>query len=150
MRIAIGNDHAATDLKMELIPFLESMGHEVTNYGTDGKESCDYPIYAHRVCEAVLSGQADRGILICGTGVGISLAANKHKGIRCALCSEPVTAKLTREHNNSNVIAFGARVIGIEVAKAIVTAYLNAEFTPNERHVRRLKMVEDIENGLEI
>ena len=147
MKIAIGNDHAAVDMKQEIVSFLESLGHEVTNFGTDTKESCDYPIYAHKVCQAVLNGEADRGILICGTGIGISLAANKHKGIRCAVCSDPVTAKLTREHNNSNVISFGARIVGPEVGKAIVSAYVNAEFQPNERHLRRLKMLEDIENG---
>lgn len=150
MKIAIGNDHAAVDMKLEIVSYLESLGHEVTNYGTDTNESCDYPIYAHKVCQAVLNGEADRGILICGTGVGISLAANKHKGIRCALCSDPVSAKLTREHNNSNIIAFGSRIIGPELAKAIVTAYLDAEYTADERHIRRLKMLEDIENGLDI
>ena len=150
MKIAIGNDHAAVDMKNEIVAYLESQGHEVTNFGTDTYDSCDYPLYAHKVSEAIQKGQADRGILICGTGVGISITANKHKGIRCALCSDPVTAKLTREHNNSNIIAFGARIIGPETAKAVVSAYLDAEFTPNERHVRRLKMIEDIENGVEI
>ena len=150
MKIAIGNDHAAVDMKLEIISFLESLGHEVTNFGTDTPDSCDYPIYAHKVSKAVLNGDADRGILICGTGVGISLAANKHKGIRCALCSDPVSAKLTREHNNSNIIAFGSRIIGPELAKAIVEAYLDADYTADERHIRRLKMLEDIENGLDI
>ncbi len=150
MKIAIGNDHAAVEMKNEISSYLESKGHEVINYGTDTSASCDYPIYAHRVCKAVLNGEADRGILICGTGVGISIAANKHKGIRCALCNDPVSAGLTRIHNNANVIAFGARIIGLEMAKGIVDAYLATEYKSEERHERRLKLLEDIENGKDI
>ena len=126
MKIAIGNDHAAVDMKKELIPFLESLGHEVVNFGTDTKESTPYPMYGEKVGEYVASGQADCGVLICGTGVGISLAANKVPGIRAAVCSEPTTARLVREHNHANIIAFGERIVGVETAKDILLAYLNA------------------------
>ena len=144
MKIAIGNDHAAVDMKKELIPFLESMGHEVVNFGTDSKESTPYPIYGEKVGEYVASGQADCGVLICGTGVGISLAANKVPGIRAAVCSEPTTARLVREHNHANIIAFGERIVGVETAKDILTAYLNA--TPLDgRHAERVQMIMDIE-----
>ena len=150
MKIAIGNDHSAVEMKNEIIAYLEDKGHEMINFGTDSTESCDYPIYAHRVCKAILNGEADRGILICGTGIGISIAANKHKGIRCALCSDPVAASLTRRHNNSNILAFGARLIGPELAKGIVDAYLETEFSEGERHKRRLGLLADIENGIDI
>ncbi|MBE5907928.1 MAG: ribose 5-phosphate isomerase B [Lachnospiraceae bacterium] len=144
MKIAIGNDHAAVDMKMELIPFLESLGHEVVNFGTDTKESTPYPLYGEKVGEYVASGQADCGVLICGTGVGISLAANKVPGIRAAVCSEPTTARLVREHNHANIIAFGERIVGVETAKDILLAYLNA--TPLDgRHAERVQMIMDIE-----
>jgi ribose 5-phosphate isomerase B len=144
LKIAIGNDHAAVDMKMELIPFLESLGHEVVNFGTDTKESTPYPLYGEKVGEYVASGQADCGVLICGTGVGISLAANKVPGIRAAVCSEPTTARLVREHNHANIIAFGERIVGVETAKDILLAYLNA--TPLDgRHAERVQMIMDIE-----
>ena len=144
MKIAIGNDHAAVDMKMELIPFLESLGHEVVNFGTDTKESTPYPLYGEKGGEYVASGQADCGVLICGTGVGISLAANKVPGIRAAVCSEPTTARLVREHNHANIIAFGERIVGVETAKYILLAYLNA--TPLDgRHAERVQMIMDIE-----
>ena len=144
MKIAIGNDHAAVDMKMELIPYLESLGHEVMNFGTDTKESTPYPLYGEKVGEYVASGQADCGVLICGTGVGISLAANKVPGIRAAVCSEPTTARLVREHNHANIIAFGERIVGVETAKDILLAYLNA--TPLDgRHAERVQMIMDIE-----
>ncbi|MCR5641403.1 MAG: ribose 5-phosphate isomerase B [Lachnospiraceae bacterium] len=144
MKIAIGNDHAAVDMKKELIPFLESLGHEVVNFGTDTKESTPYPMYGEKVGEYVASGQADCGVLICGTGVGISLAANKVPGIRAAVCSEPTTARLVREHNHANIIAFGERIVGVETAKDILLAYLNA--TPLDgRHAERVQMIMDIE-----
>ena len=147
MKIAIGNDHSALAMKAEVIPFLESLGHEVIDFGTYTLESCDYPVYGKKVAEAVQSHEADCGVLICGTGVGMSLVANKYKGIRCALCSEPLSARLTKEHNNSNIIAFGARVVGPEMAKMILTEYLNAEFTNEERHLRRLEMIREIEEN---
>lgn len=147
MKIGIGNDHAAVDMRNEIKTFLEEMGHEVVVYGYEsGKdESTDYPIYGERVGRAVANGEVDGGVLICGTGIGISLAANKVKGVRCAVCSEPYSAKMTKLHNNANIIAFGARVVGIEVAKEIVSAWVNTEFEGG-RHERRVNMIMDIEN----
>lgn len=144
MRVAIGNDHAATDLKMEVMEYVKSLGHEVVNFGTDGYESCNYPEFGEKVARAVAGGEADCGILICGTGVGISLAANKVKGIRCGVCSDTTTAHLIKEHNNANVIAFGARIVGGELAKDIVKAYLEAEFMGG-RHQTRVDMIHEIE-----
>ena len=144
MKIGIGNDHAAVDMKNEISEYLKEKGYEVVNYGTDSNESCDYPVYGEKVGEAVAHGDVDLGILICGTGVGISLAANKVEGIRAVVCSEPYTAKLSRQHNNTNILAFGARVIGIETAKMIVDEWLNAEFMGG-KHEIRVNMLMDIE-----
>lgn len=144
MKIGFGNDHAALAMKTELMTFLEEQGYEIVDYGTYAEESCDYPVYGERVANAVVSGEVDLGILICGTGVGISLAANKVKGVRCVVCSEPYSAKLSRQHNNTNILAFGARVIGIEMAKLIVTEWLNAEFMGG-RHQKRVDMLTAIE-----
>ncbi len=145
MRIAIGNDHTAVDLKNTIVDYLTELGYDVINLGTDSRESCDYPVYGEKVGRAVADGQADLGIAICGTGVGISLAANKVKGVRACVCSEPYTAKLSRMHNNSNVLAFGARVVGDELAKMIVKEWLDAEFEGG-RHQRRVDMLMEIEN----
>ena len=145
MRIAIGNDHTAVDLKNTMVDYLTELGYDVINLGTDSRESCDYPVYGEKVGRAVADGQADLGIAICGTGVGISLAANKVKGVRACVCSEPYTAKLSRMHNNSNVLAFGARVVGDELAKMIVKEWLDAEFEGG-RHQRRVDMLMEIEN----
>ncbi|MEE1248181.1 MAG: ribose 5-phosphate isomerase B [Lachnospiraceae bacterium] len=144
MKIAIGNDHAAVEMKNEIKAYVESLGHEVINYGTDSNESCDYPVYGEKVGKAVAAGEADCGILICGTGVGISIAANKVKGVRAAVCSDTTTAHLVKEHNNANIIAFGARIVGMEKAKDIVKTYLKAEFLGG-RHERRVAMIHDIE-----
>lgn len=143
MKIAIGNDHVAVEMKREITEYLKSLGHEVVNYGTDSSERCDYPIYGERVARAVAGGEAERGILICGTGVGISLAANRVKGIRAVVCSEPYSATLSRQHNNTNILAFGARVIGIELAKLIVKSWLDAEFEGG-RHANRVQMLDEI------
>lgn len=145
MKIAIGNDHAAVEMKKEITAFLKELGHEVINFGSDVPESVNYPIYGEKVGRAVADGEADCGIVICGTGVGISLAANKVKGIRAVVCSEPCSAKLSKQHNNTNVLAFGARIIGIEMAKTIVTEWLNAEFQGG-RHDERVAMLMEIEN----
>lgn len=145
MKIGIGNDHSAVEMKNEIVEFLEEKGYEAVNYGTDLKESCHYPEYGRKVAEGVAAGDIDLGILICGTGVGISLAANKVKGIRAVVCSEPYSAKLSRQHNNTNVLAFGARVIGIEMAKMIIEEWLNAEFMGG-RHQERVNMIMAIEN----
>ena len=144
MKIAIGNDHAALDLKWEIADYIKELGYEAVNFGTDTPESCDYPVFGEKVARAVAAGEADCGILICGTGVGISLAANKVKGIRCAVCSEPVTARLVKQHNNANIIAFGARIVGSETAKEIVKAYLDAEFLGG-RHQVRIDKIREIE-----
>lgn len=145
MKIAIGNDHVAVDLKKHITKYLEDKGYTVVNYGTDSTDSCDYPIYGEKVGRAVASGECDLGILICGTGIGISLAANKVKGVRAAVCSEPYSARLTRQHNNANIIAFGARVVGQAMAEMIVDEFLNAEYQGG-RHQRRVDMLTDIEN----
>ena len=128
-----------------MIAHLKEKGYEVKDVGCYDKSSCDYPVYGEKVGRAVASGEADLGIAICGTGVGISLAANKVKGIRACVCSEPYTAKLSRMHNNSNVLAFGARVVGSELAKMITEAWLDAKFEGG-RHERRVQMLMDIEN----
>lgn len=144
MRIAIGNDHAAVEMKEMIMEYLTEKGHEMINYGTNTSDSCNYPEFGEAVGRAVVEGKADCGILICGTGVGISIAANKVKGVRAAVCSEPVTARLVKEHNNANILAFGARIVGQEMAKAIVDAYLNAEFAGG-RHQGRIDMIHAIE-----
>ena len=123
---------------------LKEKGHEVVDYGTNSSESCDYPVYGEIVARAVAAGEVEQGILICGTGLGISLAANKVKGIRAAVCSEPFTAKMARVHNNCNILAFGARVVGAELAKMIVETWLDAEFEGG-RHQRRVDLITAIE-----
>lgn len=145
MKVAIGNDHSAVDMKNQIVDYLLEKGFEVINLGTDSTESCNYPVYGEKVGRAVAAGEADRGIVICGTGLGISLAANKVKGIRAALCSEPYTAKMSRLHNDANVLAFGARVIGIEMAKMIIDTWFDTEFEGG-RHANRVKLIMDIEN----
>lgn len=145
MTIGIGNDHAAVEMKNEIVDYLVEKGYDVVNYGTDSHESCNYPEYGEKVGRAVAAGDVDCGILICGTGVGISLAANKVKGVRAVVCSEPYSAKLSKQHNNTNILAFGARVIGIEMAKMIVDEWLGAEFLGG-RHQTRVDMIMAIEN----
>lgn len=144
MKIAIGNDHVAVDLKNHIKEYVESLGHTVVNYGTDEKTSCDYPVYGEKVANAVASGECDRGILICGTGVGISLAANKVNGIRAVVCSDAYTARLSRQHNNTNILAFGARVVGPATAEMLTYEFLTAEYEGG-RHQRRLDLIADIE-----
>lgn len=149
MKIAIGNDHSAVKLKTHIKNFLENKGYDVTDFGTSSEERTDYPLYGYKVARAVANKEFDFGILICGTGIGISLAANKVKGIRAAVCSEPYSAKLTRAHNNANIIAFGARVIGESMAEMIVEEFLTTEYEGG-RHQKRIDMISDIENGEEI
>ena len=144
MKIAIGNDHVAVEMKREIKEYLEDKGYEVTDVGTNSSERFDYPVSGYKVGKMVASGEAGLGILICGTGVGISLAANKVHGVRACVCSDPYTARLSRQHNNSNVLAFGARVIGIELAKMIVDEWLQAEFQGG-RHQARIDMLSQIE-----
>lgn len=144
MKLAIGNDHVAVEMKKEIMAHLEAKGVEVVDVGTNSTESFHYPISGYKVARLVADGKVDGGILICGTGVGISLAANKVKGIRACVCSEPYTAKLSKMHNNSNIIAFGARVIGIETAKMIVDEWVGAQFEGG-RHQTRVDMLTEIE-----
>ncbi|MGL6201976.1 MAG: ribose 5-phosphate isomerase B [Lachnospiraceae bacterium] len=144
MKIGVGNDHAAVELKIEIVEFLEEKGYEVVNFGTDTNASCNYPEYGEKVARAVVAKEVDLGILICGTGIGISLAANKVRGIRAAVCSEPCSARLSRQHNNANILALGARIVGGEMAKMIVEEWLNAEFMGG-RHQERVNMIMEIE-----
>ncbi len=144
MKIAIGNDHVAIDMKNEIKEYLVQKGIEVIDVGTNSPERFHYPISGYKVAQKVASGEVDSGILFCGTGVGISLAANKVRGIRACVCSEPYTAKLSKQHNNTNIIAFGARVIGIETAKMIVDEWLSASYEGG-RHQTRIDMIREIE-----
>ena len=137
MRIAIASDHAAVGLKAALADWLRGQGHEVDDLGTDGEASVDYPDFGFKLAAHVAAGKAERGVALCGTGIGISIAVNRHPQVRCALVSEPLSASLAREHNDANVIAMGARVIGIEMAKACLTAFLTTPFG-GERHARRV------------
>ena len=144
MKISVGCDHGALALKNKVAAFLRFKGYEVVDFGTHTEESCDYPVYGAMAARAVASGECDKGIIFCGTGIGISIAANKVKGIRCVVCTEPFSAKLSRQHNNSNMLALGARVVGTELAKMIVEEWLNAEFE-GERHQKRIDMITQIE-----
>lgn len=143
--IAIGSDHGGYDLKMSVIKHLEELGLEYKDLGCYDKNSCDYPIFGKAAAEAVANGEAEKGIVICTTGIGISIVANKVKGVRCALCSEPVSAKMTRLHNNANVLAMGAALIGPMMANDIVDVFLNTEFSGEEKHCRRINEISDME-----
>lgn len=142
MKIAIGCDHGAYELKLLLIKHLEERGIEYTDLGCHSTESCDYPIYAQAVAKELTSGKADLGILLCGTGIGMSMAANKIKGIRAAVCNDCFSAKATREHNNANVLCMGARVIGPGLALMIADTFIDTEFSNDERHIRRIRLLE--------
>ena len=144
MKLAIGNDHVAVEMKKEIKEYLEEKGYEVINVGTDSTERFNYPVSGYKVAKMVADGEVDGGILICGTGVGISLSTNKVRGIRACVCSDPYTAKLSKQHNNTNIIAFGARVIGIETAKMIVDEWLNAKYEGG-RHQVRIDQIKEIE-----
>lgn len=144
--IAIACDHSALELKAEVEALLTSRGLEYRDFGTYTADSCHYPIYGARAAYAVASGECDKGIVICGTGIGMSLVANKVPGIRCALCGDPYSAKMTRAHNDANMLALGARVIGVELAKMIVEAFLDTPFEGG-RHQTRIDMITALENG---
>ena len=144
MRIGIGNDHTAVELKDIIAEHLKDSGFEVVDFGAKAGERCDYPVPGKAVAEAIAAGELDRGVLICGTGIGISLAANKVPGIRAAVCSEPYSAKMAALHNNAQIIAFGARVVGSEMAKMIVDTFLGTEFEGG-RHQNRLDIISEIE-----
>ena len=141
--IAIACDHGGFELKKELIKHLEKQGIEVKDFGCDSSVSCDYPDYAHFVTDAVTSGEAEKGILLCGTGIGMCIAANKVHGIRAALCGDCFSAEATRLHNDTNVLCMGARVIGPELALKIADIWLGTEFSNEERHSRRIGKIED-------
>lgn len=140
--IALGSDHGGYGLKQEVIKHLEERRIEYKDYGCYSEESCDYPIYGKKVAEAVAGGECEFGIIICGTGIGISISANKVPGIRAALCHDCFSAQATREHNNANILAMGARVIGPGLALKIVDTFLDTPFSNEERHVRRISMIE--------
>ena len=145
MKIGIGNDHVAVEYKQQISTYIEEKyGYEVVNFGTDSTERFNYPVAGEAVANAVAAGEVEKGIVICGTGVGISLAANKVNGIRCVTCFEPYSALLSRQHNNTNMLAFGARVVGIELAKMIVDAWFGGEYEGG-RHQVRIDMIADIE-----
>lgn len=145
-KIIVGADHGGVELKDLVKTHLEKKGYEVVDVGTYTSDSCDYPVYAHRLCKKIQEGEAPIGILVCGTGIGMSMAANKHKGIRAACCSDTFSARLTRLHNDANVLCFGARVVGAGLALDLVDSFVEAEFE-GDRHVRRVSMLEKIENG---
>lgn len=144
-KIVLGADHAGVNLKEKLCAYLKDLGFEIINVGTFSTESCDYPVYAEKVCRTLQNGEADLGILVCGTGVGMSMAANKYKGIRAACCSDTFSARLTRIHNDANVICIGERVLGEGLAFDIINAFVSAEFEGG-KHKRRISM---FENGVE-
>lgn len=143
--IAIGCDHGGYELKQEVINYFVDNGIGYKDFGCYGKGSCDYPEFGQAVAKAVASGEFDRGIVICTTGIGISITANKVKGIRCALCSDTVSARLTREHNNANVLALGAGIVGTNLALSIVETFLNTEFPGEEKHCRRVAKIQALE-----
>ena len=145
MKIAVACDHGAYEYKEMIKEMLLSQGHEVVDFGTDSTASMDYPDTVLPCAKAVASGECERGIVMCGTGIGVSITANKVKGIRCALCSDPLSARLTREHNDSNMLAFGQRIIGSEMAKEIVNVWLGTPFSNGERHIQRIRKVMAIE-----
>ena len=142
--IALGSDHGGFALKQELMKHLEARGLEYKDYGTYSDASCDYPVYGKAVAHAVASGECERGIIICGTGIGISITANKVKGIRCALCSDSLSAEMTRRHNDANIIAMGAGIVGPNLAKRMVEVFLNTEFEGG-RHARRVGLLDTIQ-----
>lgn len=142
MRIAIGADHGGYQLKEEVISLLTELGYGVDDQGSFSEDSVDYPIFAERVCERILEGKADAGILICGTGIGMSIAANRHRKIRAALCHDDYTARMSREHNNANVLCLGARVTGVGVVTEIVRTWLKTEFAGG-RHQQRVSQFSD-------
>lgn len=141
--IALGCDHGGLELKKTVMSYLDAQNIEYKDFGTYTSESCDYPVYGKAVANAVAKGECDKGIIICGTGIGISITANKVKGIRAALCHDVFSAKATREHNNANILAMGARVIGPGLALEIVKTFLETDFSNDERHIRRINMIED-------
>ena len=143
--IAIASDHGGFAMKEDILAHLKAKGVQVEDLGCYTEYSVDYPIYADKVCKGILAGTYERGILVCGTGVGMSIAANKYPGIRASLCSDCYSAQMTMEHNNSNVLCLGGRTVGVELAKMIVDTYLSASFSGLEKHARRIAMIGELE-----
>ena len=143
MKIAVGSDHGGFEMKEAVKRHLEERGFEVIDFGTNSLSSCDYPQFGKAAAKAVASGQADMGVVVCTTGIGISIAANKVKGVRCALCSEPLSAKMTRLHNNANVLALGGKMIGENLAMEIVDTFIDTPFSEEEKHIRRVSQLEE-------
>lgn len=143
--IAIASDHGGFAMKEDILAHLKAKGVEVEDLGCYSEASVDYPVYADKVCKGILEGTYERGILVCGTGVGMSIAANKYPGIRASLCSDCYSAQMTMEHNNSNVLCLGGRTVGVELAKMIVDTYLAASFSGLEKHARRVAMIGELE-----
>lgn len=141
--IALGCDHGGYELKKEIIKYLEDNNISYKDFGCDSTQAVDYPVYARKVANAIVEGECDKGILICGTGIGISIAANKVKGIRAALCHDVFSAEATRLHNNANILAMGGRVVGPGLAIKIVDTFLHTEFSNDERHIRRINQIEE-------
>lgn len=147
MKISLGCDHGGFALKLQIAAYLREEGHEVIDYGTHNPDSCDYPDFALAAAEAVARGECERGIVVCTTGIGISIAANKVCGIRCALCSDPLSAKMTRLHNDANMLALGGGMLGVSLAKEIVRVFLETPFSGEEKHVRRIRKIAAIEQN---
>ena len=146
MKIVIGCDHAGFELKNLVIDHITAKGHEVIDVGTNSTASCHYPLFADALCKKILAGEAELGILICGTGIGMSMAANKHKGIRAACCSDTFSAKATVEHNDANMLCFGERVVGVGLALELVDAFLGAKYLNEGNHKVRVALLSEIEN----
>ncbi len=142
--IALGSDHGGFELKQRVIKYLEEKNISYEDMGCDSKESCDYPVFGHAVAKAVAEGRCEKGIVICTTGIGISISANKVQGVRCALCADTLSAKMTRLHNNANVLAMGAGIVGENLALEIVDTFLNTAFSAEERHQRRVDLIEQL------
>ena len=145
MKISVACDHGGLALKNAVVDWLKQNGYKVTDHGTDSPASCDYPDYAVKAAEAVAEGVCDFGIVVCTTGIGISIAANKVKGVRCALCSEPLSAKMTRLHNDANMLALGGGIVGVNLGLEIVKTFLDTPFSEEEKHVRRIGKIAEIE-----
>ena len=140
--LALGCDHGGYELKQEIKKYLDEKGIAYKDFGCDSTEAVDYPVYAKKVAKSILSGECEKGILICGTGIGISIAANKVKGVRCALCTDPYLAKMTRLHNDANMLALGGGITGKNLALEIVDTFLDTEFSQGENHIRRISKIE--------
>ncbi len=147
MKIGIACDHGAVEFKEIIKAMLSEQGHEINDYGTNSSDSCDYPDFAYQCAQSVAQGINERGIVLCGSGIGVSITANKVKGIRCALCSETTSARLSREHNDANMLAMGQRLIGAEAMKDIVNVWLNTPFSQSKRHQRRIEKIAAIEES---